>query len=65
MVAVRAQTFSLLGQLETLGSGVTAAGRRREFAIWQDRQWKGLRRAHSLSVEQGRNILRRGMIRLE
>ena len=63
VAAVKAQAFSLLGRLETLGSGVTAAARRRQFAIQQDRQWSRLRKAHALSVEQGRNVLRRGHFR--
>ena len=65
VAGVKAQTFSLLGRLETLGSGATAAERRREFAVVQERQWSGLRRAHALSVDQGRSILRRGRFRLE
>ena len=65
VAGVKAQAFSLLGRLETLGSGATAAERRREFAVLQERQWSGLRRAHALSVEQGRAILRRGRFRLD
>ena len=34
--AVKAQAFSLLGRLETLGSGVTAAAWRRQFALQQE-----------------------------
>ena len=65
VAAVKAQTFSLLGRLETLGTGGTAAERRREFAKVQDRQWSALRRAHALSVKQGRSVLRRGHFKLD
>ena len=34
--AVKAQAFFLLGQLKTLGSGVTAVARRRQIALQQD-----------------------------
>ena len=65
VAAVKAQAFSLLGRLEGLGSGVTAAEKRRDFAKVQERQWSALRRAHALSVEQGRSQLRRGRISLD
>ena len=65
VAAVKAQTFSLLGRLENLESGVTAAEKRRDFAKAQERQWSALRRAHALSIEQGRSLLRRGRIRLD
>ena len=65
VAAVKAQAFSLLGRLETLGTGVTAAEKRRAFAKVQDRQWSALRRAHTLSVQQGRSVLRRGHFKLD
>jgi hypothetical protein len=58
--AVKAQAFSLLGRLESLGSGTSEAARRRARALQLERSWGSLRRAHALSVKQGRSILRRG-----
>ena len=60
LCGVKAQSFSLLGRLEGLGSGGSAAARRRTYALNLERQWGNLRRAHALSVRQGRNILRSG-----
>jgi hypothetical protein len=57
---VKAQAFSLLGRLEGLGVGGSAAARRRTHALQLERRWGNLRRAHALSVRQGRNILRSG-----
>lgn len=61
LCGVKAQSFSLLGRLEGLGSGGSAAARRRTYALHLERQWgTRSRRAHALSVRQGRNILRSG-----
>ena len=51
--------------LETLGPGTAAAVRRRNNALYLERRWAELRRAHALSVEQGRTILRRGHFKLD
>ena len=64
VAAVKAQAFSLLGRLEGLGQGAAAAGRRRSFALQQEWQWSNLRRAHALSVRQGKTVLRRGQFKL-
>ena len=65
VAAVKAQTLSLLGRLETLGPGATAAASRRTYAVQQERQWGNLRRAHALSVRQGKNIYKSGFFKLD
>ena len=57
---VKAQSFSLLARLEGLDSGGSAADRQRAHALQLERRWGNVRRAHALSVRQGRSILRSG-----
>ena len=61
LAAVKAQSHSLLGRLEGMGRGVTAAVGRRREASEVERRWAKQRKAHSLSVRQGWNIVRRGL----
>ena len=60
LAAVKAQSHSLLGRLVGMGRGVTAAVGRRREASEVERRWAKQRKAHSLSVRQGWNIVRRG-----
>ena len=60
ITAVKAQSHSLLGRLEGLGPGATAAASRRTRAMEQERLWSRERRAYHLSIKQGFNIQRRG-----
>ena len=60
IAAVKAQSHSLLGRLEGLGPGATAAASRRSRAIEQERLWSRERQAYRLSVKQGFSIHRRG-----
>ena len=62
IAAVKAQCHSLLGRLEGLGPGATAAAGRRRRAEEQERLWARERRAHNLSVKQGFNVHRRGRV---
>ncbi len=62
--AVKAQAFSLLGRLETLGTGTSEAAKRRARALQLERGWGNARRAHALSVRLGQTILRRGQFKL-
>ena len=57
VASVKAQCYSLLGRLETLGAGATAARGRRTEALDLNRRWRRARQAHFLSEKQGRNIL--------
>ena len=65
LAAIRAQTHSLLGRLEGLGRGVTAAMGRRNEALELERVWMRERRATALSLRNGLNILRRGFAKLD
>ena len=60
LAAVRAQSHSLLGRLEGMGRGVPAAVGRRREATELEWRWARERKAHSISVRQGWNIVRRG-----
>ena len=65
LAAIRAQTHSLLGRLEGLGRGVTAAMGRRNEALELERVWMRERRATALSLRNGLSILRRGFAKLD
>ena len=65
VAGVKAQVYSLLGRLEGLGEGASVAARRRNDAIQLERQWGRERRAHAISVRQGKNIIRRGFFKLD
>ena len=65
IAAVKAQCHSLLGRLEGIGPGATAAAGRRSMADDQDRLWARERWAHNLSVKQGFNVHRRGFAKID
>ena len=65
LAAIRAQSHSLLGRLEGLGRGVTAAMGRRKEALELERVWLRERKATALSLKNGFNILRRGFAKLD
>ena len=63
IAAVKAQRHSLLGRLESLGPGATAAAGRRSEE--QERFLARERRANDLSVKKGFNAHRRGFAKLD
>ena len=63
--AVRGQASTLLGRLEVLGPGTAAAAQRRNTALQLERVWGNQRRAHALTVTQGRALVRRGQFKLD
>ena len=65
VAAVRAQTMSLLGRLESLGPGLTTASGRRQAAVDQELLWRRERVAHQLAARQGFGVLRRGFAKLD
>ena len=60
VVTVRAQVLSLLGRLETLGPGSTAAAGRRTQAAELENCWRKEDRAHALASSQGFRAYRTG-----
>ena len=65
VAAVKAQCSSLLGRLEGIGPSASAAANRRSLAAGQERQWARERKAHSLAIKTGLNVLRRGFAKLQ
>ena len=65
VATVRAQCHSLLGRLEVLGPGTTAAANRRRQAAEQERAWRREDQAYSLARRQGRNAYRTGFAVLD
>ena len=64
IIGIKAQAFSLLGRLDSLGPGAKAAAWRRREAAQLDRQWKLEQQAFSISRRQGSNIFRTGFAKL-
>ena len=65
VATVRAQCFSLLGRLETLGPGTAAASNRRWQAAEEDRRWRREDSAYSLAMRQGRMAYRTGFAKAD
>ena len=65
LAAIRAQSHFLLGRMEGLGRGVTAAMGRRKEALDLERVWQRERNATALSLRNGFNILRPGFAKLD
>ena len=65
VLAVKCQTHSLLGRLETLGPGATAAAGRRWQAAELERCWRREERAHSLATAQAWRSYRTGFGQLD
>ena len=63
--AVKAQCYSLLGRIESLGTGAAAARERRQEAIELDRRFHRQRQAQWISDQQGWNILRKGFAKVD
>ena len=61
----RCQTYSLLGRLETLGPGSSAAAGRRIQASQLENCWRREERAHTLAVSQGWKSFRTGFGKLD
>ena len=65
VMAVRCQASSLLGRLETLGPGGTAALGRRQQAAGLGRMWQKETRANELAARQGWRMLRSGFAKTD
>ena len=64
IAAEKAQSHSLLGRLEDLGPGASAAAGRRRRAMEQERLWARERQAYGLSVKQELISIGEGLRRL-
>ena len=65
VLTVRCQAMSLLGRLEVLGPGATAAAGRRWQAAELESCWRREERAHSLASAQGWSAYRTGFGKLD
>ena len=65
VATVKAQTASLLGRLESMGPGSSAAVRRRRQATEMERQWQLEDRASALANRQGWSTFRTGFAKLD
>ena len=65
VLTVRCQAHSLLGRLESLGPGATAAAGRRWQAAELERCWRREEQAHTLASSQGWRAYRTGFAKLD
>ena len=65
VLTVKCQAHSLLGRLEVLGPGATAAAGRRWQAAELERCWRREERAHTLASAQGWRSYRSGFAKLD
>ena len=65
VATVRAQVSSLVGRLDTLGPGWTAASGRRKETAELERRWRAEVQAHALATRQGWRALRSGFAKLD
>ena len=65
VLTVKCQAHSLLGRLEVLGPGATAAAGRRWQAAELERCWRKEERAHTLATAQGWRSYRTGFGKLD
>ena len=65
VLTVRCQAMSLLGRLEVLGPGATAAAGRRWQAAELESCWRREERAHTLASAQGWSAYRTGFGKLD
>ena len=64
VLTVRCQAHSILGRLEALGPGATAAAGRRWQAAELERCWRREEQAHTLASAQGWSAYRTGFAKL-
>ena len=65
VATIKAQCLSLLGRLESLGPGASAAASRRRQTSELERQFRLQQEAHRLSVRQGWAVHRTGFAKLD
>jgi hypothetical protein len=65
VATVKAQAFSLLGRLETMGPGTAAAAGRRRQAGELERQWLREEQANALASRQGWRAFRTGFAKTD
>ena len=65
VAGVRAQAECLLSKLRQAGDGMTAAYRRRGYAVREEGRWAREREAVMVGRRQGRKVARQGMFLLD
>ena len=54
-----------MSRMRSVGKGTTAANRRRQRAVWDERRWAREREAIMIGQLQGRSLVRRGQFLLD
>ena len=65
VAAVKAQADCLLNRMSSIGKGAVAAGKRRQWAMWEEDRWKKGEKAHMVSRLNSKQIRRQGFFKLD
>ena len=64
VAAVKAQADCLLNRMSSIGQGAVAAGKRRQWALWEEDRCRRAQRAHLISQLNSKQIRRHGFFKL-
>ena len=65
VAAVKAQADCLLNRMSSIGQGAVAAGKRRQWAMWEEDKWRKAEKAHWVSQHNCKQIRRQGFFKLD
>ena len=65
VAAVKAQADCLLNRMSSIGQGAAAAGRRRQWARWEEEKWRQAQLAHRVSQLNSKAVRRQGFFKLD
>ena len=65
VAAVKSQADCLLNRMSSIGQGAVAAGRRRQWARWEEEKWRQAQMAHRVSQLNSKAVRRQGFFKLD
>ena len=65
VAAVKAQANCLLNRMSSIGKGAVAAGKRRQWAIWEEDRWRKKEKAHWVRQKNSKQIPRQRFFKLD
>ena len=65
VAAVKAQADCLLNRMSSIGQGAVAAGKRRQWARWEEEMWRQAQMAHRVSQLNSKAVRRQGFFKLD
>ena len=65
VAAVKSQADCLFKRMSSIGQGTVAAGRRRQWARWEEEKWRQAQMAHRVSQLNSKAVRRQGFCKLD